>query len=248
MKLEKITNSRNQTIIFLDIAKNIPSVTLIDKVYIDKLYLKYSTAILISAVTNAINEMPHLNCMVKYGTDNKIISMKNISARLTISDKKNNGIKGVYSTLLNNVKNESTIDIYNKILEIKRKGIKGLESYNKVILLQKLPYHISKFLVKTMLYLFPKKQSELFGSFTVTSFGKNSQKICIPISGSTFTFTLGSIQNIDSNNPFLNIVMIFDHRIIDGIEASILLDKIKDNFAIYLLKIKEEINVQPEPK
>lgn len=42
--------------------------------------------------------------------------------------------------------------------------------------------------------------------------------------------------------------MIFDHRIIDGIEASILLDKIKDNFAIYLLKIKEEINVQPEPK
>jgi pyruvate/2-oxoglutarate dehydrogenase complex dihydrolipoamide acyltransferase (E2) component len=220
-------------LIFLDIARKIQGVTLIDEVKIGKNNLKYATSVLIKSISEAIKDAPHLNCMIKYGTNDKLIKMDEISSRLTVCYEQKGKPCGVYSTVLQKTDNLTTLNIYDRIVEIKERGVNDLDSYRNITLIQKYPLFIGKLATKLMLLLNIKLQKDIFGSFTVTSFGKNSQNLCIPISGSTFTYTLGSPRTFDNELYLLNIVMVFDHRVLDGLEASQLLNRVKENFSFY---------------
>ncbi|GAB7262110.1 hypothetical protein DaDZ19_37800 [Dickeya ananatis] len=91
--------------------------------------------------------------------------------------------------------------------------------------------------------LSPKLQAETWGSFTVTSLGKNGPDACIPISGSTFTFTVGVINERVSRpshdmavSQVVNLTMVFDHRVLDGRLASEFLTRIKSNMEGFALE------------
>ena len=232
MRLSKVCPWRKQTIIFLDIAKNIRGVTLVGEVRIKKTDIKYATPILIKAISEVLSSWPHLNCMVKIGSDHRLICMDEISARLTLSYDEERGSSGVYSALLKNTDKLTIQEINNELVKIKSEKFKK-QIYKKFKLIQKTPVFWGKLLAKSILYFSPNMQKELFGSFTVTSFGKNSQHLCIPLSGSTFTFTLGAPKKNLADSYLLNLVMVFDHRVLDGLEASIFLEKIKNNFSFY---------------
>lgn len=237
MRNKKIDKKRNQTLIFLELAKSVRSVVLIDEIKIPQRCLKYATSILIKSISNALDDNRDLNCMIKYGSDNNIIKSKIISARLTVSYENECSCSGVYSTIIKNTDKMSPIDIYRAVSEMKHKGLEKLDNYQKIKIIQKLPYLIAKWLAKFLFYFHPTIQQEFFGSFTVTSLGKKSIKMCIPISGSTFTFQLGYPQYLDNSDFLLNITMVYDHRILDGIQASDLLNKIKSNFSKYMLNL-----------
>lgn len=237
MKNKKIDNDRKQTLIFLELSKAVRSVVLVDDIKIHQQELKYATAILIKAVSHALDDNRNLNCMIKYGSDHNLIKLKEISARLTISFCNEDFKSGVYSANIQDTDKMSPIEIYKTISELKRKGFEGLDNYKRIKRIQKTPYFIAKWLAKLTFYFSPSIQRDFFGSFTVTSLGKKSVKMCIPISGSTFTFQLGSPQFLEGNECLLNITMIYDHRILDGLQASDLLHDIKNNFSKYKLNL-----------
>ncbi|MEK9498489.1 2-oxo acid dehydrogenase subunit E2 [Photorhabdus sp. P32] len=231
MKLTKIQSNRKQTLIFLDIVNGIKGVTLVTKINISPCKMSYATSVLIKAIGETLKEFRHLNCMVKYGSSIRLINMEAINARLTIS-KEDESQEGIYTYTIENADKKSTNTIYEEISLIKKEGLKKQTSYRKIRLIQKLPLFIGRLLSKWLI-LNPKNQASLFGSFTVTSFGKESQNLCIPISGSTFTFTLGCPEQTEKDVYSCNLVMVFDHRVLDGVEASRFLNKVKSNFMEY---------------
>ncbi|PQQ39271.1 2-oxo acid dehydrogenase subunit E2 [Photorhabdus laumondii] len=231
MKLTKTQDNRKQTLIFLDIAKGIKGVTFVTKINISPCKMSYATSVLIKSISEALKEFRHLNCMMKYGNSTRLINMEAINARLTIS-KEDESQEGIYTYTIENADNKSINNIYEEISSIKKEGLKKQTSYKKIRLIQKLPLFIGRLISKCLMFN-PKNQASLFGSFTVTSFGKESQNLCIPISGSTFTFTLGCPEQTEKDTYSCNLVMVFDHRVLDGVEASRFLNKVKSNFMEY---------------
>lgn len=234
MKYKKIDSNRKQTLIFLELAKAIRGVALIDEIKSHRQYTKYATSLLIKSISDALDEERHLNCMIKYGSDNKLIELQDISARLTVSYENDGLSTGVYSSVITNTNNMSTLEVYRAISDLKSKGISSFDDSKRIRMLQRLPYFFAKWVSKFIFYFRPAVQRDFFRSFTVTSLGKKSLKLCIPISGSTFTFQLGSPKILDADECLFNIVMIYDHRVIDGIQASNLLDKIKTFYSKHL--------------
>lgn len=227
MKSIKVSNERKQTLIFLSLAKKVKAVTFVSKVSINKNAFKYITALLVKSISLAFKDYPHLNCMMQYGYFNRLLYLDKVSARLTVSKTEKN-IEGVYSYMIDNSDNKTIGAIQDEIQKIKSIPLNQSPFYHQLQLLQKLPLIIGKLFVKLLL-LQKKKQSALWGSFTLTSLGKDSQFACFPISGSTFTFTLGAPQVVDDKTYECNLVMVFDHRVLDGLQASRFLNKIKEN-------------------
>ncbi|WJY13464.1 2-oxo acid dehydrogenase subunit E2 [Pectobacteriaceae bacterium CE90] len=238
MKLQKVSKERNQTLSFLSISKNIPAITLIREVNVSHIVksakLGSMTAITIKAISDALAKFPDLNVMVKFGSSNTLICLNDISVRLTL-EKTLNGVSGVYSRVIKNTDIKTVMDIEKALKEIKHENVKESEHYRKIRLIQQLPGFLAAILMKLALRS-SKTQAETWGSFTVTSLGKNGPDMCIPISGSTFTFTLGAV----SEKPIVageeivaawvaNLVMVFDHRVLDGKLASQLLGQVKQN-------------------
>lgn len=235
MRIVNINRNRFQTLIFLCIAKRISGVTLIGEVKFSSKYLKYSTTLLIKAISEALEEYPSLNSMVKYGSNTKLIKLSDVDARLTISFDMTEDEKGVYSYIIHQSNKKSIQEIYQEISNIKEETIYNQAVYKKIKLLQKFPLFFGKIITKLLL-LNPVHQAKTFGSFTVTSMGKRNQLLCIPISGSTFTFTIGCPKTITDSNDNMcccNLVMVFDHRVLDGIEASNFLNSIKNRFSYH---------------
>lgn len=232
MKLTRISKERKQTLIFLDLSKAVRGVTLITFLEISRHNLRYATAILIKAISEGMHAFPHLNSMVKYGSRQTLLCMHEINARLTISHMGENSKGSVFSHLLLNTDTKSVSEIYNEIALIKNESLKKSDVYQKIKLIQSLPLMVGKLLSKITL-LNPRNQEKLFGSFAVTSLGKNSQKCLLPISGSTFSFNIGAPFREENGILSCNLVMVFDHRVLDGLEASMFLDKIKECFIRY---------------
>lgn len=234
MKLTKISDERKQTLIFLSLASHVKPITFTSKVRFKKELFKFITPLLIKSVSLAFEYYPDLNCMMKHGSLNKVLCLDRIHARLTIV-KKENDIDGVYSFVIKDSNKKTVSELKNEILKIKETPLQNFSFYNRFKLLQKLPLLIGK-IVTNLLLLKKENQEELWGSFTVTSLGKNSPNLCIPISGSTFTFTLGASRNLDHDLCECNLTMVFDHRILDGLQASQFLNKIKE----YFIKLQDD--------
>ncbi|MEJ5075871.1 2-oxo acid dehydrogenase subunit E2 [Erwinia sp. MYb535] len=225
MKLSRINPSRKQTLVFLELSKNVKGVTLINQVNIDPIKMKMVTSILVKSISIVLQEHPDLNCMLKYGSHNKLIFPDEINARITSSEKN----QGVISFQVKN-SDKKTIKEIND--EIKQKKIQCGDKHDidrKIMLIRKLPLWLGILFSKLAL-LVSDNQISIFSSFTVTSFGQQSQHVCIPISGSTFTFTMGAPFQNSQNGYQSHLVMIFDHRVLDGMQAASFLNDITTVF------------------
>lgn len=227
MKSAYIQNERKQTLIFLSLAKKVEGVTLISKIRFDRGLLKYATASLIKSISMALVQFPALNCIVQYGTMSKLLYLDQVDARLVVA-KNCRGVEGVYSFPIRNTEIKTVESIFNEIQEIKKTPLEQFPFYRQLQLLQRLPLFLGKLLMN--LFLFKKEnQAAFWGSFTVTSLGRNSHDVCIPISGSTFAFVLGSPKIMDDKQVECNLTMVFDHRVVDGLQASRVMNAIKEN-------------------
>ncbi|MEI7344548.1 2-oxo acid dehydrogenase subunit E2 [Dickeya chrysanthemi] len=248
MKLLQVSRERRQTLSFLAISRGIPAITVIREIDVSRIVAsgqqRSMTAITIKAISEALRQFPQLNAMIKFGSDSTLICPDNISTRVTL-EKVLNGVSGVYSRVIKNTDRLSVADIERALQQFKQEDAATSEHYRKIRLIQRLPPLLAGLLLRLAM-LSPKLQAETWGSFTVTSLGKNSPDICIPLSGSTFTFTLGLINEKWSRNAHeheeamlhvANLSMIFDHRVLDGRLASEFLAQIKSNM--------EDVGLEP---
>ncbi|KAA8995160.1 dihydrolipoamide succinyltransferase [Affinibrenneria salicis] len=239
MKLKRIAKERKQTLVFLELAKNVPGVTLVTEIAItkqgeNKVNL---TAALVKAISRAMQKCSDLNVQIKFGTRDRLLALDDISARITV-EKQLNGVNGVYSCIIKDTDQKSLDQIHHELDEIKRSDVANDKRYALTRLIHRLPLFLSIYLSKLLLF-FTRKQAAMMGSFTVTSFGERSQFFCVPISGSTFTFTLGNLkkresQPTEATHYVANLVMVFDHRVLDGMSASLFLNRIKNYLSEYL--------------
>ncbi|MBT1427831.1 2-oxo acid dehydrogenase subunit E2 [Dickeya dianthicola] len=244
MKLLKVSRERRQTLSFLAISRGIPAITVMREIDVSRIVAggrqRSMTAITIKAISEALRQFPQLNAMIRFGSDSTLICPDNISTRVTL-EKALNGVSGVYSRVIKHTDRLSVADIEQALQQFKQEDAATSEHYEKIRLIQRLPPLLAGLLRLAMLS--PRLQAETWGSFTVTSLGKNGPDACIPISGSTFTFTLGLINEMLSRNTHetavshvANLTMIFDHRVLDGRLASEFLAQIKSNIEGFALE------------
>ncbi|AIR68250.1 2-oxo acid dehydrogenase subunit E2 [Dickeya fangzhongdai] len=245
MKLLKVSRERRQTLSFLAISRGIPAITVMREIDVSRIVAgglqRSMTAITIKAISEALRQFPQLNAMIRFGSDSTLICPDNISTRVTL-EKALNGVSGVYSRVISNTDRLSVADIERALRQFKQEDAATSEHYEKIRFIQRLPPLLAGLLLRLAM-LSPRRQAETWGSFTVTSLGKNSPDACIPISGSTFTFTLGLINEKLSRNSHdvamshvANLSMIFDHRVLDGRLASEFLAQIKSNMEGFALE------------
>ncbi|ACS86102.1 2-oxo acid dehydrogenase subunit E2 [Musicola paradisiaca] len=238
MKLRQVSRERRQTLSFLAISKGIPAITVMREIDVSRIVAggqqRSMTAITIKAISDALRQYPQLNAMIKYGSASTLICPDNISSRVTL-EKSLNGVSGVYSRVISNTDRLPVADIDRALQQFKQEDAATSEHYEKIRFIQRLPPWLASLLLRLAM-LSPKLQAQTWGSFTVTSLGKNGPDACIPLSGSTFTFTLGVINEKPSRNPqdmamshVATLSMIFDHRVLDGRLASEFLAQIKSN-------------------
>ncbi|MEM0674572.1 MULTISPECIES: 2-oxo acid dehydrogenase subunit E2 [Dickeya] len=245
MKLLKVSRERRQTLSFLAISRGIPAITIMREIDVSRIVAagmqRNMTAITIKAISEALHQFSQLNAMIKFGSDSTLICPDNISTRVTL-EKTLNGVSGVYSRVIKHTEKLSVAEIGRALQQFKQEDAATSEHYKKIRFIQRLPTWLAGLLLRLAM-LSPKLQAETWGSFTVTSLGKNGPDACIPISGSTFTFTVGVINerllrpSHDMElSHVVNLTMVFDHRVLDGRLASEFLTRIKSNMEGFALE------------
>ncbi len=198
-------------------------------------YISY----LIFVIARVLTEIPAANFTAAGFFWPRLVPNKQIDAKFTL-DKTINGTRAVVSTVLKHADNLSLREIQQTINYYRDTPFDDIKEFSKLRLLQRLPMPIGRWLYNR-LFASVRQRQMLQGSFTVTSLGKSSIQLFLPMTSSTLAFGVGSIlqQPVWENSqwqscPQLTLSMVFDHRVIDGALAAELLERVKtqlENFS-----------------
>lgn len=215
---------RKHTLIFLKEFKQNPNVFLDIKVNMDRAHdlknknptLKY-TSIIIYAASKVLKKHPRSRAFARNSYWNeKIIKLSDDSIKVTIN-KKINGLEFVDSKIIESPSDKTISEIQKDIDLSKQKEIdKNAEKLEKIPLM--LGYLLFHIIINKKRY-----REKLLGTYSITTLGGYEVEHFYPITASSVSFGIGKV---DSKNQ-MSLVLSFDHRVIDGVEAATILQEIK---------------------
>lgn len=180
--------------------------------------LSYLTFFLFATSRVLLNYSEMRNRYYKFFGKSFFNKSNSISGKFTVQ-KKHQGKRFVVSGLVEDCPYRSLDEIQEKVNEYKElewadPKMKGIRLMNR------LPEPIGSFLFKIIQMPFFKTSRSNFGDFSITSVGKGVVNYILPQIIGTLSLGIGSIQKQNKPNDFVGITLSFDHRVIDGVEAT----------------------------
>lgn len=186
----------------------------------------------IKAFSDVLEKFPDANSMIIGTFLPNIIQLKNINAKFTL-DKTLEGRRIVTSAVILNSNHISLEQIQERVNYFKSHDFKSCSEFKPIRILQKIPLPFGRLLFNYTMKNANLK-SKVQGSFTITSLGGRDVSRFIPLSGSTISLGLSDIidkpivkEGQIKIKPITNIVLVFDHRVLDGAISAEILSELK---------------------
>ena len=211
---------------------------------LDKGFKITVTALLIKAI--GLAQLKHPESRTIWLPWGRVATLNNICAGFTV-EKVVEGESAVYFGTIQKPHLKSVAEIASELSEYSRRKPEEIPQLEIEHRFAKMPWLIRRLILLTGLSLPAIRLKYLGATFGISSLGKYGMKVLIPPCACTCTFGVGSVEDTPVVRegqivvrPIMNLILNFDHRLIDGAPAARFLSDVRSLLEGGLVKYLEK--------